>query len=61
MGRAGWLEAVLRTLPHFNIGIGFLQEEILTKRIHTHYSAGYNVWATEVEIRHQGGIAIILG
>ena len=31
----------------------------MTSRVHTRYSAGYKVWATEAEIIHRGGISIV--
>ena len=39
--------------------IGFLQETKLTGGIHMCYSAGYRVWAMEVESHHRGGVPII--
>ena len=58
-GRAGGLEAALLALRHGNTGIGVLQETKLTRGIHTQYSLGYKVWATDSERRHRGGIAIV--
>ena len=58
-GRAGGLEAALRDLRQGKVGAGILQETKLTNRVHTRYSSGYSVWATEVDIRHRGGIAVV--
>ena len=53
------LEAALRTLQQVNIGMGVLHETKLTGGIHTRYISGYNIWATEAEIKHQGGVAAV--
>ena len=53
-GRARGLETAIRTLQKLNMDVGFLQETKLTQGIHTQHGAGYDVSATEVEIRHQG-------
>ena len=43
------LETVLCALKQGNIRIGVLQENKLTGGIHTRFSSGYKVWATEAE------------
>ena len=48
----------LRALHQGNIDIGVLQELKLTQGIHTWNGSGYDVWATEAEIHHRGGIAV---
>ena len=58
-GRVGVLETALRALRQGNIGMGVLQETELTGRIHMRLSSGYNVWATEAESQHRGGVAIV--
>ena len=45
-GRTVVLEVALRALQQVNIRIGVLKEMKLTRGIHTHYIAGYKVWAT---------------
>ena len=52
------MKEALRALQQVNFGIGLLQETKLTRGVHTHYRAGYGVWATESECRHRGGIDI---
>ena len=41
-----------------NVDFGFLLETKLTDGIHTRFSAGYHVEATEAMSRSQGGIAV---
>ena len=41
------MEAALKALQQGNAWIGVLQETNITRRIHTQYSAGYNVWAVD--------------
>ena len=53
------MEPVIRALQQDNIRIGFLQEMNLTEGIHTRYSLGYKVWATEADSRHRVRIAIV--
>ena len=59
LGRAEGLEVALRELWQGKSGVVILQETKLTNSIHMRYSAGYLVWATEVEICHHGGIAVV--
>ena len=55
-GRLVGLEAALSALQQGNANIGVLQETKLTQGIHTWHVLGYDVWATEVKIRHWGVI-----
>ena len=59
LGQTGGLEIALCALRQGKIGIGVLQYTKLAGGIHTRKSLGYKVWATEAEIRHRGGIAIV--
>ena len=36
-----------------------MHETKLTKRIHTHNGAGYAIWVTQADIRHQGVVAVV--
>ena len=45
-GRAGGLEATLRSLRRGNIDVDVLQDTKLTDGIHTQQGAGYAFWAT---------------
>ena len=58
-GREVGLEAALRALKQVNIYVGLLQEMKLTNGIHARQGAGCAIWATEAEIRHQGGIEVV--
>jgi hypothetical protein len=58
-GRAGRLETVLRALQQMNMDIGILTETKLTQGIHTRWSSGYQVYATEARSCHQGGVALV--
>ena len=42
-----------------NVDVGFLQETKLTQGIHTRNVAGYEVWETEAESWHRGGVALV--
>ena len=42
-----------------NIDVIVLQEINLTKGIHIHYGAGYEVWAMKEESRHRGGFPVV--
>ena len=53
------MDTALCALQQGNIFIGVLQETKLTGGIHIQFSSGYKLWATEAEIRHRGGIAIV--
>ena len=57
-GRKQRLEAALRAMGFLNVDFGFLLETKLTDGIHTRFSAGYHVEATEAMSRNQGGIAM---
>ena len=59
LGRAGGLEVALRVLRQGNVGVGFLQDKKLTYSTHTWYGAGYAIWVTETEIRHQVGVSVV--
>ena len=48
--RTGWLE--------MNVDLGILTEAKLTNGIHTRYSSGYQVFATEARSHCQGGVAL---
>ena len=50
---------MLWALQKGNYGIGVLQETKLTRKIHTRYSVGYKIWATESDSSHRGGINIV--
>ena len=58
-GRAGGLETALQVLHQGNIDVGFLQEMKLMQGIHTWNGTEYNVWETEEDSRHQGGVAVV--
>ena len=58
-GRSGGLETALRALQQGNVDVGFLKEKKLMQDIHTGHGAEYNVWATEAESRHQGGVVVV--
>ena len=55
----GFLKAELQVLQQGNVRVRILQKMKLTLVIHTRYGAGYLLWATEAEIRHQGRMAVI--
>ena len=57
-GRNGRLEQALRAMGQMNIDLGFLTEAKLTDGIHTRYSFGYRVVATEARSGSQGGVAL---
>ena len=57
-GRAGRLEMALRAMEQMNVDLGILTEAKLTNGIHTRYSSGYQVFATEARSHCQGGVAL---
>ena len=58
-GRNGRLEMALRAMQQMNLDIGILTETKLTRGIHTRWSSGYHVVATEARSEHQGGVALV--
>ena len=59
-GRVGVLDTTLQAFHQGNVDVGFIQEKKLTQGIHTRHGAGYNVLVMEVEIRHKGGVSVVL-
>ena len=57
-GCAGRLEMALRAMEQMNVDLGILTEAKLTNGIHTRYSSGYQVFATEARSHCQGGVAL---
>ena len=53
------MDTAMSALHQGNIGIRVFQETKLTGGIHTGYSSGYKLWATEAVRRHRGGIDIV--
>ena len=39
--------------------LGFLKEKKLRQRIHTQNGTRYDVWVTEAERQHRGGIVVV--
>ena len=58
-GRTGGLEAALRALRQDNVGVGFLQETILTDGIQVRKGEGYFICMTEAESSHRGEILVL--
>ena len=50
----------LWALRQGNVDVGVLQDTKLEYGIHVQQGERYSVWATEADIRHQGGISIVL-
>ena len=59
MGRAGRLETALRAIQQENVDVEFIQENKLTQGIHTRHGTVYDIWATETESLHRGGVAVV--
>jgi len=57
-GRAGRLEQALRACSTMGIDWGILTESKLTEGIHTRFSSGYRVVATDAPSPMQGGVAL---
>ena len=53
------METALWALQQGNVDVGFLQEKKLTQGIYTRNGAGYDVWETEAESWHRGGVAVV--
>ena len=58
-GRAGRLELDLRALKQFNVDVGVMQETKLIDGVCSLHGAEYVVWASKLDIRHWGLIAVI--
>ena len=58
-GRNGRLETALRALDKMGLDLALLTEAKLTDGIHTRYSSGYHVVATEAASHRQGGVALV--
>ena len=59
LGREGGLEAALHSMKQGDVDVGVLQETKLADVIHAQHGSGYAVWASEEEIRHNGGITVV--
>ena len=59
-GQVDRLKTSLQALQHGNADLGFLQESKLTQGINTRHGKGYDVWSTEAESWHQGGVVVVL-
>ena len=57
-GRNGGLESALRGMSQANMDLGIFQETNLTDGLFTPRSAGYSIVATNVPIRHRGGVTV---
>ncbi|KAL7524510.1 hypothetical protein ACHAXR_000605 [Thalassiosira sp. AJA248-18] len=58
-GRNGGLEPACRAMSSLGVDIAFLQEAKLTRGIHTRFSSGYSIVATDAPSAHQGGVALL--
>ena len=57
-GRNGGLESACRALDSLGVDLALLQETKLTGGIHTRFSSGYTIVASDAPSAHQGGIAL---
>ena len=53
------MEAALQALSIVGVDLCFLTETKLTNGIHTRFSSGYRVLATNAMSHHQGGVALV--
>ena len=58
-GRAGILDTALWELQKGDVYLVFLQKTNLAQDIHTQNGVGYDVWETEAESQHRGGVAVL--
>jgi hypothetical protein len=57
-GRNGGLESALRAMAATGVDCGVFTETKVTDNIHTQFSLGYNVFASNAVSVPQGGIAL---
>ena len=58
-GRRGGMESACRALASLAVDIALLQETKLTGGIHTKFSSGYSIFATDAADCRNGGVALV--